>query len=182
MHGRAHHHFDGFQVHMPRPAPAVEEHVQPLIYFAGDLLMDRSSRFFSSGVLVLLSDASGRCMHIFSALSENLSNALFGGDLSVCARRSGGGWPANRFSLKRRSSDGDLSCGGGHFTQAAEVGKNPRIPLIAVGVAYLQGSLPEPLEESGFLTALPGSEGAYQPRPQASHGCRMGKTHQFPVV
>jgi hypothetical protein len=24
---------------MPRLAPAVEEHVQPLIYFAGDLLM-----------------------------------------------------------------------------------------------------------------------------------------------
>ena len=39
MHGRAHHHFAGFQVHMPRLAPAVEEHVQPLIYFAGDLLM-----------------------------------------------------------------------------------------------------------------------------------------------
>src|ERR1035441_7388542 len=62
---------------------------------------------------------------------------------------------------------------GGHFTQAAEVGKNPRIPLIAVGLAHLQGSLPEPVDESGFLTALPGSEGEYQPRPQESHGCRM---------
>src|ERR1035437_4774916 len=71
---------------------------------------------------------------------------------------------------------------GGHFTQAAEVGKNPRIPLIAVGLAHLQGSLPAHLEEPGFLTAFPGTEGAYQPRPQASHGCRMGKTHQFPVV
>src|SRR5450756_394697 len=104
------------------------------------------------------------------------------GDLSVCARRRGAGWPANRCTRNRRSSDGDLSGGSGHFTQAAETGKNPRIPLIVVGLAHLKGPLPEPLEEPGFLTAFPGWEGAYQPRPQASHGCRMGKTHQFPVV
>src|ERR1017187_1159233 len=72
--------------------------------------------------------------------------------------------------------------GGGHFTHAAEIGKNPRIPLIVVGLAHLQGSLPEALEEPGFLTAFSGSEGAYQPRPQESHGRRMGKTDQFPVV
>ena len=102
--------------------------------------------------------------------------------MSVCARRRGGGWPANRFCRNRRSGDGDLSCGGGHFTQAAEVGKNPRIPLIAVGLAHLQGSFAEPLEESGFLTALPGWEGEYQPRPQESHGCRMGKSINSPML
>src|SRR5450756_1740227 len=103
-------------------------------------------------------------------------------DLSVCARRRGAGWPANRFTRNRRSSDGDLSGGGGHFTHAAETGKNPRIPLIVGGLAHLKGPLPEPLEEPGFLTAFSGSEGAYQPRPQESHGCQMGKTDQFPVV
>jgi hypothetical protein len=56
---------------MPCLAPAVEEHVQPLIYFAGDLLMDRSSRFFSSAVHVLLSDSSGRCLQIFSLTAIN---------------------------------------------------------------------------------------------------------------
>ena len=66
MHGRAHHHFAGFKIQVPRLAPADEEHVQPLVYFAGDLRMNRSSRFFSSGVQVLLADSSGRCLQIFS--------------------------------------------------------------------------------------------------------------------
>src|SRR5450759_3096447 len=55
-------------------------------------------------------------------------------------------------------------------------------PIDSSWLAHLQGSLPEPLEEPGFLTAFPGSEGAYQPSPLASHVGRMGKTHQFPVV
>ena len=50
MHGGADHDFAGFQVHMPRLAPATEQDVQPLAYLAGDLFKDRSSRFFSSGV------------------------------------------------------------------------------------------------------------------------------------
>ena len=60
---------------MPGLAPALEKDVQPLVYFAGDLLMDRSSRFFSSGVHLLLSDSSGRCGQIFSltAISSALS-------------------------------------------------------------------------------------------------------------
>src|ERR1017187_6419017 len=36
------------------------------VYFAGGLLMDRGSRFFPSGVPVLLSDSIGRCRQIFS--------------------------------------------------------------------------------------------------------------------
>ena len=46
---------------MPSLASAVEEDVQQIVYFADDLLIDRSSRFFSSGVQVLLADSTGRC-------------------------------------------------------------------------------------------------------------------------
>src|SRR5665811_865522 len=75
MHRRAHHHFAGFQVHMPRLPPAVEEDVQQAVYFADDLLIDRSSRFVSSGVQVLLANSIGRCWQIFSltAISAALS-------------------------------------------------------------------------------------------------------------
>src|ERR1039457_7116059 len=94
MHGRAHHHFAGFQVHMPRLAPAVEEDMQPLVYFAGDLLKDRSSRFFSSGVHVLLSDSSGRCLQIFSLteISSVLSSwKRWCSSISDCAFRQAAG-------------------------------------------------------------------------------------------
>src|ERR1039457_5260965 len=94
MHGRAYHHFDGFQIQMPRLAPAVEEHVQPLIYFAGGLLMDRSSRFFSSGVPVLLSDSIGRCRQIFSltVISSVLSFwKRWYSSISECAFRQAAG-------------------------------------------------------------------------------------------
>jgi hypothetical protein len=38
MHGRAKHHFTGFHLHVPGPAPAIKQHLQPLAYFVGDLL------------------------------------------------------------------------------------------------------------------------------------------------
>jgi hypothetical protein len=69
MHCRAHHHFAGFQVHMTRLAAAVEEDVQQAVYFADDLLIDRSSRFFSSGVQVLLGASTDRCWQIFSLIA-----------------------------------------------------------------------------------------------------------------
>jgi hypothetical protein len=74
MHGRAQHRFAGFHVHVPALAPAIEQHPQPLAYFVGDLLKDRSSRFFSSAVH-LLSGSNGRCRQIFSltAISSALS-------------------------------------------------------------------------------------------------------------
>lgn len=73
MHGRTRQHFAGFHVHMPRLTPTDKQGLQPLAYFAGGLLKDRSSRFFSSGVQVL-SDSNGRCRQIFS-LTE-ISSAL----------------------------------------------------------------------------------------------------------
>src|SRR5271155_4648127 len=75
MHSRARHHFDGLQIQNSGLATASEEHVQPLVYFAGDFLMDRNSRFFSSCVHVLSSDSTGRCRQIFSltAISSRLS-------------------------------------------------------------------------------------------------------------
>jgi hypothetical protein len=56
MHGRARHHFDGFQIQVPGLSQAAEEDMQEAVYFAGDLRMDRSSRFFSCGVQVSPSD------------------------------------------------------------------------------------------------------------------------------
>jgi hypothetical protein len=76
MHGCAGHHFDGLQIHVPGLASADDEHMQEPVYFAGDLRMDRSSRFFSSGVQGLLSESSGRGWQIFSltAISSALSH------------------------------------------------------------------------------------------------------------
>ena len=76
MHGRAHHHFDSFQVQAPRPAPSGDERVQPPIYFAGELFMNRNSRFFSCGVQALPSGSTGRCPQIFSltAISSAFSS------------------------------------------------------------------------------------------------------------
>src|ERR1019366_9231100 len=80
MHGRTHHHFAGLQVQMTRLAPAKEEHTQPLVYFVEGLLINRSSRFFSSGVHVLLCDSRGRSLQIFSLTAIKSV-------LSFCKRR-----------------------------------------------------------------------------------------------
>jgi hypothetical protein len=42
--------FAGFQVHMPRLAPATEEDVQPLAYLAGDLFRDRGPELLAAAV------------------------------------------------------------------------------------------------------------------------------------
>jgi hypothetical protein len=52
-------------------APTVEQDVQQAVYFPDDLRIDRSSRFLSSGVQVLLADSSGRCGQIFSLTAIN---------------------------------------------------------------------------------------------------------------
>lgn len=54
---------------MTRLASAVEQNVQQAVYFADDLLIDRSSRFFSSSVQVLLGASTGRCWQIFSLIA-----------------------------------------------------------------------------------------------------------------
>ncbi len=56
--GGAQQHFAGFPVHLPRLALPGKQGLQPLTYLAGDLLKDRNSRFFSSGVQAL-SDCQG---------------------------------------------------------------------------------------------------------------------------
>jgi hypothetical protein len=73
MHGGAEHDFAGFQVHMSRLSPATEQDVQPLGYLARDLVKDRSSRFFPSGVRASLSESSGRCRQIFSLIAINFA-------------------------------------------------------------------------------------------------------------
>ena len=75
VHSRTCHHFHSLQIQRPGLATAREEHMQPLVYFVGDFLMDRKSRFFSSGVQVLSWDSSGRVRQIFSltAISSMLS-------------------------------------------------------------------------------------------------------------
>jgi hypothetical protein len=47
VHGRAHSHFDSFQIQTPRLAAGAEDDAQQLVYFARDLLLDRFGRFFS---------------------------------------------------------------------------------------------------------------------------------------
>ena len=49
MHRRTHRHLDGFQIQMARLAAATEDHVQQLIYFSRDFLLDDFRRFFSCG-------------------------------------------------------------------------------------------------------------------------------------
>src|ERR1039457_3284972 len=49
VHGRAHSHLDGLQIQMPRPTATTKDDAQQLVYFARDFLLDRFSRFFSSG-------------------------------------------------------------------------------------------------------------------------------------
>src|SRR5712691_13154324 len=94
MHGRTHPHFDRFQVELPGLAPAAEQDLEPLVYFAGDLLIDRSSRFFSSGVQRSLSDARGRCRQIFSLTASSSVFSVWKrwySSISDCALRRAAG-------------------------------------------------------------------------------------------
>jgi hypothetical protein len=79
MHGRTQHHFGGLQINMPGFAATAEQHLQPLIYFAGDFRMDRGSRLFSSGVQAWLSGWSGRFWQILSLMATSSA-------LSFCKR------------------------------------------------------------------------------------------------
>jgi hypothetical protein len=74
MQGRAHRHFHGLQIDAAVFAPLSKEATQELVYFPRHLLMDRSSRFFSSAVHVPAS-STGRRRQIFSftAISSALS-------------------------------------------------------------------------------------------------------------
>ena len=65
----------GFQVYCSGLAPFGENHSQQRIYFPRDFLMDRNSRFFSSGVQPVVACSSGRRPQIFSltATSSALS-------------------------------------------------------------------------------------------------------------
>jgi len=68
MQGRAYDSLHGFQVDGSRLAAALENHLQKLFYFAGDLLVDRLRRFFSSGVSV---SSTGRARQIRSFTASN---------------------------------------------------------------------------------------------------------------
>jgi len=46
MHGRAHEHLDGFQIHMSRLAYAGKDSVQQLLYFPREFQLDGVRRFF----------------------------------------------------------------------------------------------------------------------------------------
>src|SRR5277367_5243626 len=68
MHGRAHGHFDGFQIQASCLTAAVEDRAQQLLYFARDLLAERFGRFFSSGEKL---SSTGRARQIRSLASSN---------------------------------------------------------------------------------------------------------------
>jgi hypothetical protein len=66
VHGSTSSRFDGFQIEAAGVAQFGEDHVQQLVYFAGDLLMNRFGRFFSCGVRL---SSTGRNRQIFSLTS-----------------------------------------------------------------------------------------------------------------
>jgi hypothetical protein len=69
MHGRAHSHFNGFQIQTPRFAAILEDDAQQLVYFARDFLLDRFGGFFSwadGGV-----SSTGRNLQICSLTSNS---------------------------------------------------------------------------------------------------------------
>jgi len=68
MHGRAHRHFDGFQIQTPRLAATDEDDAQQLVYFARDFLADRFDRFFSCGER---ESSTGRARQILSFTSSS---------------------------------------------------------------------------------------------------------------
>ena len=59
---------DGFEVEGAAAAPAAEDHLEQLIYFLGDFLLDRFGRFFSWAVSV---SSTGRAWQIFSLTSSS---------------------------------------------------------------------------------------------------------------
>ena len=68
MQGRAHRHFDGFQIQPPALTAAAEDHAQKLVYFARDFLADRFDRFFSWGESV---SSTGRAWQTCALTSIN---------------------------------------------------------------------------------------------------------------
>jgi len=71
MHGSTHRHLDGFSIQAAGLAPLSENHTQELVYFLGDLLMNRSSRFFSWLVHPWGSSSTGRSRQILSLTATN---------------------------------------------------------------------------------------------------------------
>src|SRR6266700_3549632 len=69
MHGRTHHHLDGFQIDMARLAALLENDTQQLVYFPRDLLADRFGRFFSSALGA--SSSTGRNLQTCSLTSNS---------------------------------------------------------------------------------------------------------------
>ena len=69
MHGRAHSHFDGFQIQLPSFAATGEDHTYELLYFARDFLADRFGRFFSCGDRT---SSNGRARQIWAFTSTKV--------------------------------------------------------------------------------------------------------------
>jgi len=94
MHRRPCQCLNGLHVPVPSLAPASEYNTQPVIYFTGDLFMDRKSRFFSSAVHELLSGSIGRWRQIFSLTSISSLESCWKrwySSISVCALRQAAG-------------------------------------------------------------------------------------------
>src|SRR5713101_774853 len=86
MHGSAQRHLDGFQVQTARLVPFGEDPLQEGVYFSGDLLMDRSSRFFCCGVQPLGSGSTGRRRQIFSLTPRRSARRVWNRWNSVTSR------------------------------------------------------------------------------------------------
>src|SRR5216684_2556695 len=68
--GRAHSHLNGFQIQSSRLSAIVEDDVQQLVYFAGNLLADRFRRFFSAGESTPGSDGRTRQICALTSISS----------------------------------------------------------------------------------------------------------------
>jgi len=69
VHGRAHRHFEGLQIQVPRFTATAKDDTQQLVYFACDFPLDRFRRFFSW--LVGEISSTGRNPQICSLTTNN---------------------------------------------------------------------------------------------------------------
>jgi hypothetical protein len=74
MHGRAHDHLNGFQIHVTGLLHTGENGSQQLFYFARDFLLDRICRFFSCSLSSGCSRGRNRQIFSFTSRNERLSS------------------------------------------------------------------------------------------------------------
>src|ERR1019366_5016381 len=77
VHGRAHRHLDGLQIQVPRLTATAKDDAQQLVYFACNFLLDRFSRFFSSGESTTGSDGRSGQICALTSISSLCRSCSF---------------------------------------------------------------------------------------------------------